>query len=89
MPENTESDPEPDPDSESTDSVARRWQYTNDALAGLLLGSLAGLTAIGATSLIGLGELPDLWMAAYLTVAGVAAAWAFGSDALAAWRSND
>jgi hypothetical protein len=77
------------PDPESTDSVSRRWQYTNDILAGLLLGSLAGLTAVGATSLIGLGQLPDLWVASYLAVSGTAAAWAFGSDALAAWRGND
>jgi hypothetical protein len=75
--------------SESTDSVSRRYQYTNDILAALLLGSLAGLTAAGATSLIGLGELPDLWAGTYLAICGTAAAWTWGSDALAAWRGDN
>jgi hypothetical protein len=54
-----------------------------------LLGSLSILTAIGATALVAIGELPRIWLAAYLSIAGVAAVWAFGSDALAAWRGND
>jgi len=86
----TESDPESDPesDSESTTSVSRRWLYTNDVLAGLLLGSLPILTALGSTQILALTSIPNSWRLAYLVVVGTAAVWTFGSEALQAWRSK-
>jgi len=74
--------------SESTTSVSRRWLYTNDVLAGLLLGSLPVLTALGSTQILALTSIPNSWRVAYLVVVGTAAVWCFGSEALEAWRSK-
>jgi len=84
----SESDPESDPESESTTSVSRRWIYTNDFLAGLLLGSLPILTALGSTQVLALTSIPNSWRVAYLVIVGTAAVWTFGSEALEAWRSK-
>jgi len=80
----TASSPEP----ESTTSVSRRWVYTNDILAGLLLGSLPVLTGLGSTQILALSSIPDSWRLAYLVIVGTAAVWTFGSEALEAWRSD-
>jgi len=77
-----------EPESESTTSVSRRWLYTNDLLAGLLLGSLPILTALGSTQILALTSIPNSWRVAYLVVVGTAAVWCFGSEALEAWRSK-
>jgi len=82
----TESDPESE--SESTTSVSRRWIFTNDLLAGLLLGSLPILTALGSTQILSLASIPNSWQVAYLVITGTAAVWCFGSEALEAWRSK-
>jgi len=79
---------ESDPESESTTSVSRRWVYTNDLLAGLLLGSLPILTALGSTQVLALTSIPNSWRLAYLVITGTAAVWCFGSEALEAWRSK-
>jgi len=73
---------------ESTTSVSRRWIYTNDLLAGLLLSSLAILTGFGSTQVLALSSIPDSWRLAYLVIVGTAAVWTFGSEALEAWRSD-
>jgi len=78
----TEADPE------STTSVSRRWIYTNDLLAGLLLGTLPILTALGSTQILALTSIPNGWRLAYLVVVGTAAVWTVGSEALEAWRSK-
>jgi hypothetical protein len=85
---NTATEPESDPESESTTSVSRRWLYTNDVLAGLLLGSLPILTALGSTQILALTSIPNSWRLAYLVITGTAAVWCFGSEALEAWRSK-
>jgi len=85
---NTATEPESDPESESTTSVSRRWIYTNDFLAGLLLGSLPILTALGSTQVLALTSIPNSWRLAYLVITGTAAVWCFGSEALEAWRSK-
>jgi len=74
--------------SESTTSVSRRWIFTNDLLAGLLLGSLPILTALGSTQILALTSIPNSWRLAYLVITGTAAVWTFGSEALEAWRSK-
>jgi len=84
----SESDPESNPSSESTTSVSRRWIFTNDLLAGLLLGSLPILTALGSTQVLALTSIPNSWRLAYLVVVGTAAVWSFGAEALEAWRSQ-
>jgi len=85
---NTATEPESDPESESTTSVSRRWLYTNDVLAGLLLGSLPILTALGSTQVLALTSIPNSWRVAYLVITGTAAVWSFGAEALEAWRSK-
>jgi len=82
------SDPKSAPSSESTTSVSRRWIYTNDFLAGLLLGSLPILTALGSTQVLALTSIPNSWRLAYLVIVGTAAVWSFGAEALEAWRSE-
>jgi len=84
----TESDSESEPDSESTTSVNRRWIYTNDFLAGLLLASLPVLTALGSAQILALTSIPNSWRLAYLVIVGTAAVWSFGAEALEAWRSK-
>jgi len=84
----TESESGSEPDSESTTSVSRRWVFTNDLLAGLLLGSLPILTAIGSTQVLALTSIPNSWRVAYLVIVGTAAVWSFGAEALEAWRSK-
>jgi len=75
-------------ESESTTSVSRRWIFTNDILAALLLASLPILTAFGSTQILALSSIPNSWRLAYLAIVGTAAVWTFGSEALEAWRSN-
>jgi hypothetical protein len=82
----TDTDDSDDP--ESTSSIAQRWLFTNDLLAFVLLTSLPMLTAMGATQVLALGQVPEAWVLAYLAITGTAAVWAFGADALAAWRSK-
>jgi hypothetical protein len=77
-----------DDDPESTTSISQRWIFTNDLLAFILLSSLPILTAMGATQVLALGQVPDAWVLAYLAITGTAAVWAFGADALEAWRSK-
>jgi len=85
---NTATKSESDPEPESTTSVSQRWIYTNDLLAGLLLGSLPILTALGSTQVLALTSIPNSWRVAYLVVVGTAAVWSFGAEALEAWRSK-
>jgi len=84
----TVTETESESQSESTTSVSRRWIYTNDLLAGLLLGSLPILTALGSTQILALTSIPNSWRLAYLVVVGTAAVWSFGAEALEAWRSK-
>jgi len=84
----TESESQSESQSESTTSVSRRWIFTNDLLAGLLLASLPILTALGSTQVLALTSIPNSWRLAYLVIVGTAAVWSFGAEALEAWRSK-
>jgi len=88
MTDTSENNTATEPESESTTSVSRRWLYTNDLLAGLLLGSLPILTALGSTQILALTSIPNSWRVAYLVIVGTAAVWSFGAEALEAWRSK-
>jgi len=88
MTDTSENNTATEPESESTTSVSRRWLYTNDLLAGLLLGSLPILTALGSTQILALTSIPNSWRVAYLVIVGTAAIWSFGAEALEAWRSK-
>jgi hypothetical protein len=80
-----------DDEPESTSSITRRWVFTNDLLAFILLSSLPFLTAMGATQVLALGQIPALYSWTYATAVLVASVWAFGKSsvqAIAALRSK-
>jgi hypothetical protein len=85
----TDTDDSDDP--ESTSSISKRWLFTNDLLAFILLSSLPILTALGATQVLALGQIPALYSWTYATAVLVASVWAFGKSsvqAIAALRSK-
>jgi len=70
------------PDKESdgeTTSTATRWPYTNDVLAGILLCSLAAITAVALR--YDVSTAMRIW-APFATAALLAAVWAFGTQAV-------
>jgi|APHM01.1.fsa_nt_gi hypothetical protein len=75
-------------DSESTTSISKRYVYTNDVLAGILLSSLPVIIILGATQTISLGSVPDTWALSYLVVEITAAVWTFGGGALQTVMDN-
>lgn len=68
----------------TTESTATRWDYTNDALAALLVTSVPALVALSAYNLLQMTDVPVEVRLAWLTLAAVATAWAFGPGAIAA-----
>jgi hypothetical protein len=76
-----------DDDPESTSSISKRWVFTNDLLAFILLSSLPIVTAAGATQLLALGQVPALWEWTYATAVLVASVWAFGKSSVEAISS--
>lgn len=84
----TDTDSTDDPTDGETTSPAARWWLTNDVIAGVLVvGFYATLWAVGRGLLdptVLTGEV-GLAMIAYV---GIAVAWAFGTDAVRAWRGD-
>ena len=66
---------------ETTTSTARRWQFTNDVLAGVLVLSTVGAVA---WSLSTTGEVPRMLLGVFAFESLLAAGWAFGRETLAA-----
>jgi hypothetical protein len=81
------SDSSTDDDPESTASISQRWIFTNDVLAFILLSSLPILTALGATQVLALGQVPALFAWTYATGILVASVWAFGKSSVEAVSS--
>jgi len=71
-----------------TTSTALRWRYTNDLVAGFYLLTFVGLVALDSYQLVRLGVVPETVRTVWLAIAGVAAAWVFGGDAVRAWRGS-
>lgn len=80
-------DDEDDCDVQTTDE-SRRHYLTNDVLAGWLILTFPGIVAAGASGIYGfdLGVVPQSIRLAYVGVVGTATVWAFGKEALEAWR---
>lgn len=76
------------PDGETTSSESRYW-LTNDGLAWLLVVSFIGYLYLPLTPYVdAYPEVNAAVLAAYVTAFGVAVAWAFGKDAVEAWRAD-
>lgn len=73
----------------TTDSTATRWDYTNDAIAGWLVVSFTLLSGLHIANLVDLTTLPGTVFAAWVSFVGIALAWAFGPDAVAAWQDTN
>lgn len=72
-----------------TGLVMKRWLFTNDLLAGVLLVSLPVMIMLfGLDGLITAGNVPELLLISYIVVTGTAAVWAFGVEAVKAWRDS-
>lgn len=78
-----------DDDDGETDSSAARYWLTNDALAFLLILTFIGYIYAPLTPWVdGYPAANAGVLAAYITAFGVAVAWAFGKDAVEAWRAE-
>lgn len=66
----------------TTISTRTRWTYTNDVIAGAYLSAYVALTGLGAAGILDISALPAEWRGTLLAIAGVAAAWTFGTDVL-------
>jgi len=71
-----------------TTSTALRWRYTNDLVAGFYLLTFVALVGLDSYQFVRLGVVPETVRAVWLAIAGVAAAWVFGADAVRAWRGS-
>lgn len=73
---------------ETTSSESRYW-LTNDGLAWLLILTFVGYIYAPLTPYVdAYPEANAAALAAYITAFGVAVAWAFGKDAVEAWRAD-
>ena len=76
---------------ETNDRVAsaseRHW-LTNDGIAWLLTLSMVGAVALGSIGIVDLTAVPQEILLAHVAAFGVAIVWAFGRDALEAWRGG-
>jgi hypothetical protein len=77
-----------DADPDATTSISKRYVYTNDVLAVVLLGSLPGIIILGGVQEVALDAIPDTWALSYLVVVTTAAVWTFGGGALQTVMDN-
>jgi hypothetical protein len=91
MTDTTESDSDSTDDIESsgeTDSATTRHWLTNDAIALWLAGTYPLLLFFDGLGWIVLADVPPNLRMGLLAIVGIAVAWAFGRDAVAAWRGD-
>jgi len=74
---------------ESATGTAKRHWLTNDALAGALGASLIAAVLLDGIGLLNLQTIPGEILYLYVFVVGSSMAWAFGKDAIEAWRGGD
>lgn len=76
-------------DDGKTDSSERRYWLTNDGLAwALILSFIAYVFAPLTPYVAGYPDTNAAILTAYVTAFGVSVAWAFGKDAVEAWRGG-
>lgn len=76
------------PEDGTTNSTATRYPYTNDAIAGWLVVSFTLLSGLHTVNVVDLTTLPGTVFAAWISFVGIALAWAFGPEAVKAWREE-
>jgi hypothetical protein len=74
---------------ESATGTAKRHWLTNDALAGALGASLIAAVLLDGVGWLNLQTIPTEILYLYVFVVGSSMAWAFGKDAIEAWRGRD
>lgn len=79
---------EPPADGSTTDTDQRHW-LTNDLLAGLYALSLVGMVGGHGLGWLNLQTVPEPLMWLYGGAVGSAMAWAFGREAVKAWRAEE
>lgn len=93
----SEGEPDPRPaepsdsdtdDGGSTRSTSKRHWLTNDLLAGALALSLILVVAAHGAGWLNLQTLPQWLVGVYVFSVGSSVAWAFGKDAVEAWRGG-
>lgn len=72
----------------ATHSVSKRHWLTNDGIAWLLTVSSIGLVVGAGIGMLDLGNVPAELLLVFVASFGTAIAWAFGRDALEAWRGD-
>lgn len=86
-PETPDGDDEESP-SYSTTSIAKRFKWTNDGLAFLLIGAFTIAVILDALGRLTLSNVPNRVLLGWLLMVGTAAVWAFGTDAIDSWRGK-
>lgn len=71
-----------------TTSTARRHWLTNDGIAWTLTASMTLLIILHGIDWIDLTGIPEPFRLVYIGAFGTAIAWAFGKDAIEAWRGG-
>lgn len=84
----TDDDTDEDSDGDATESTSMRHPYTNDALAFFLIWSIIGGVGADGLGAVSLSSVPDEVLLSWVMMTGTATVWAFGRDAIAAWRSG-
>lgn len=77
-----------DEEDRGTTSTSRRHWLTNDGLAVVLVLSLISVVALHGAGRLTLQTVPQSVLLLYVFSVGSAVAWAFGKDAVEAWRGG-
>lgn len=79
----------PDDNDIDTGTPSRRHWLTNDGLAYFThLVYATGFIGAGM-GYLNLQAIPETYLLAYIAFTGTATVWAFGTDAIAAWRGDN
>lgn len=81
-------DDQDDEGDSQTESTSKRHWLTNDGIAWLLAIAYIALLFAAGLDWIHLGDVPEIALLAFIAAFGTAVAWAFGADAVRAWRGD-
>ena len=73
----------------STGSPSERHWLTNDGMAWVLTLSMVAAILLSAVGVVDLSNVPQEILVAFVGAFGVSIVWAFGRDALEAWRGGE
>lgn len=72
----------------STHGTDKRYWLTNDSLAVTLTSSLIAIIVMDGAGRLTLETVPQAVLYVYVGAVGASIAWAFGADAVEAWRGG-